>query len=167
MYVEYSQEDKVVRVHEGYPAGQNSGNNLKNLYIGNLVRLNSSRIFTTFTASSGGPMCPNCLTDILCCFNQSIIVAYHFLPHSFQFIIYSLSYMEQEQLSMSRLGHGLDGQEIAVRCPTGITDLFFFNESRPALGLPQTPIQFVTMTSQDIRQPGLEADYSPASSPKL
>jgi len=107
-------------------------------YISNVDGLNSSRIFTTITACSGRPMCPNCLTDILRCFHQSVVVAHHFLPHSSQIIIYPLSYIEQEQLStgMSRLGHGLDGQEIAVRCPAGITDLFFSNESRLALGPP-------------------------------
>lgn len=164
MNVEYSQEDNVVRGHEGYRTGQNSGNTLKYWYIGYVVRLNSSRVVTTISACSGRP---NCLTDILCCFHQSVIVAHHLLPYSYQFIIYSLSYTKPEQLSMYRLGHGLDGQEISVRCPTGIADFFFSNESIPAMGPSQAPIQCVTRTSRDIRQPGLQAGYSPSSSPKL
>lgn len=163
MNVKYSQEVNVVSTHEGYRAGQNKGKNLIYLYIGNVVGLNGSKVVTIIGACSGSLRCPNCLTDILCCFHQSITVAHHLLPHSSQFIIYSLSYTEPEQLGMYKLGHGLDGQGTAVRFPAGITDFFLLQRVEIGPGAAQALIQCVPWISLNIRRPGLEDVYAPAS----
>lgn len=164
MNVKYWQKVNVVSTHEGYRAGQINGKNLIYLYIGNVVGLNGSRVVTIIGSCSGSLRCPNCLTDILCCFHQSIIVAHHLLPHSFQFIIYSLSYTEPEQLGMYKLGHGLDGQGIAFRFPAVITDFFLLQRVEIGLVAAQAPIQCVPWISLNIRRSGLEEDYAPASS---
>jgi len=40
--------------------------------------------------------------------------------------------------------------------------------SRPALGLTQPPIQWVTgVLSQEVKRPGCEADHSPPTSPEV
>lgn len=156
MNVEYSQTINVVRAHEGCRAGQKSGNELIYLYIGRVIGWNRCHFYCLFGMSQVSQL-------IFFCFLQPV-VGPHPTPSTFFPVQYLLSYTVPEQLSKYKLGHGLDGQGAVVRFLPGVTDIFFPKQSRPALGPAEATIQCVTRTSSGTRRPGLEADYSPASS---
>jgi hypothetical protein len=60
-------------------------------------------------------------------------------------------------------GCRLDDRGVRVRVPVG--SKVFSISSRPALGLTQTPIQWVTgALSPEVKQPGREADHSAPTS---